>query len=64
MRTQATRTITTATVGAEEGQDAVGPTIGAAGVPVVKMACRVDPGTFILEGSNFQKTGQWNSAAR
>jgi hypothetical protein len=37
--------------GEEEGQGAVGPAICAAGVPAAEMACRVDLGTSILEGS-------------
>ncbi len=41
--------------GAEEGQGAVGPAICAAGVPAVEMACGVDLGTSILEGSDVQK---------
>ncbi len=40
---------------AEEGQGAVGSAICAAHVPAVEMACGVDPGTSVLEGSNFQK---------
>jgi hypothetical protein len=38
--------------GAEEDQGAVCPTICAAGVPAEKMACRADPGTSVLEGSD------------
>ena len=38
--------------GAEEGQGIVGPAICAAGVPKAEMACGVDPGTSVLEGSN------------
>jgi hypothetical protein len=41
--------------GAEEGQGAVRPVICAAGVPAAEMACGVDPGTSVLEGSNVQK---------
>jgi hypothetical protein len=41
--------------GAEEGRGTVGPAICAAGVPAVEMACGVDPGTSVLEGSNIQK---------
>jgi hypothetical protein len=37
----------------EEGQGAVGPVICTAGVPAVQMACGVDPGMSILEGSNI-----------
>ncbi len=37
----------------EEGQGAVGPAICAADVPAAEMACRVDPGTSVLEGSNI-----------
>ncbi len=40
---------------AEEGQGAVGPAICAAGVPAARMACGVDPGTSVLEGSNIQE---------
>ncbi len=39
----------------EEGQGTVGPTIFAAGVPAAELACGVDPGTSILEGSDVQK---------
>jgi hypothetical protein len=35
----------------EEGQGAVQPAICAAGVPAAEMACGVDPGTSVLEGS-------------
>jgi hypothetical protein len=35
---------------AEEGQDAVGPSIYTAGVPAVEMACGVNLGMSILEG--------------
>ncbi len=38
--------------GAEEGQGAVGPAICADGVPAVEMACGVDPGMSVLEGSD------------
>jgi hypothetical protein len=38
--------------GAEEGQGTVRPTICAAGAPAPDMACRVDPCTSVLEGSN------------
>jgi hypothetical protein len=38
--------------GADEGQGTVGSVICAAGVPVAEMACGVDPGTPVLEGSN------------
>jgi hypothetical protein len=38
--------------GAEEDQGAVGPAICAAGALAAEMACGVDPGTSILEGSN------------
>jgi hypothetical protein len=37
---------------AEEGQVAVRPAICTAGAPAADMACRVDPGTSILEGSD------------
>jgi hypothetical protein len=40
---------------AEEGQGAVGPMICAAGVSAAEMACGVDPGTSVLEGSNIQE---------
>jgi hypothetical protein len=40
---------------AEEGQGTVGPAICAAGVPTAEMACRVDLGTSVLEGSNVQE---------
>ncbi len=55
----AARTITTAMAagqsGAEEGQGAGRPAICAAGVPAAEMACRVDLGTSVLEGSNVHK---------
>jgi hypothetical protein len=35
----------------EEGQGTVRPAICAAGVPAAEMACGVDPGTSVLEGS-------------
>jgi hypothetical protein len=38
---------------AEEDQGIVVPVICAAGVPTVEMACRVDLGTSVLEGSNI-----------
>jgi hypothetical protein len=41
--------------GAEEDQGAVGPAICAAGLPTAEMACWVDLGTSILEGSNVQE---------
>ncbi len=42
--------------GAEEaGNGAVEPAISAAGVPTAEMACGVDPGTSVLEGSNVQE---------
>ncbi len=41
--------------GVEESQGTVGPAICTAGVPAVEMACRVDLGTSVLEGSNIQK---------
>jgi hypothetical protein len=54
-----TRRILTATAmgqsRAEEGQGAVRLMICTAGVPAVEMACGVDPGTSILEGSNIQE---------
>jgi hypothetical protein len=40
--------------GAEEGQGAVGSAICAAGKPASEMACGVDQGMSILEGSNVQ----------
>ncbi len=40
---------------AQEGQGTVGPAICAARVPAAEMACGVDPGTSILEGSDVQK---------
>ncbi len=39
---------------AEEGQGAVRPVICAASVPAAEMACRMDPGMSVLEGSNVQ----------
>ena len=36
----------------EEVQGSVGPAICAASVPAAEMACRVDPDTSVLEGSN------------
>jgi hypothetical protein len=48
---------------AEEGQGAVGPGICAAGVPAAEMACRVDPGTSVLEereGSNVLENWAMN----
>jgi hypothetical protein len=39
--------------GAEEGQGAVGPVICSASVPTIEMACGVDPGRSVLEGSNI-----------
>jgi hypothetical protein len=41
--------------GVEEGQGTVGTAICAAGVPAAEMACGVDPGMSVLEGSNVQK---------
>jgi hypothetical protein len=41
--------------GAEDGQGTVGPVICAAGVSAAEMACRVDQGTSVLEGSNVEK---------
>jgi hypothetical protein len=38
--------------GAEEGYGAVKPVICAAGGPTAEIACGVDPGTSVLEGSN------------
>ncbi len=40
---------------AEEGQGTVGPAICAAGVLTEEMACRVDLGKSVLEGSNIQE---------
>jgi hypothetical protein len=55
--TPATGMTTTATAAdqsrAEEGQGTVGPAICAAGVPAAEMACGLDPGTSVLEGSNI-----------
>jgi hypothetical protein len=39
----------------EEGRETVVPTICTAGVPTTEMACGVDLGTSILEGSNVQE---------
>jgi hypothetical protein len=56
LSTLSTRTTTTLTMegqsGAEEGQGAVGPAICTAGVPAAEMACRMDLGMSILEGSS------------
>ncbi len=40
--------------GAKEGQGTVGPAICAAGLPTAVMACGLDPGTSVLEGSNIK----------
>jgi hypothetical protein len=57
--TPATVTATTAmAVGqsrVEEGQGAAGPAICTTHVPAAEMACGVDPGTSVLEGSNIQE---------
>ncbi len=56
-RTLATRTVTTTMVAsqsrAKQSQGIVGPVICAAVVPIVEMACEVDPGTSDLEWSNL-----------
>jgi hypothetical protein len=39
----------------EEGQGNVEPVVCTAGVLAAEMACGVDPGTSVLEGSNIQK---------
>jgi hypothetical protein len=41
--------------GAEEGQGAIGPAICTAGLPAAEMACGVDPGPSVLEGSGVQE---------
>jgi hypothetical protein len=43
--------------GAEEGQGTIGPATcaAAAGVPAAEMACGVDQGMSVLEGSNVQE---------
>ncbi len=45
---------------AEEGQRAVIPAICAADVPTVEMACRVDLGKSVLEGSNIKENWATN----
>ncbi len=40
---------------AEKGQGAVRPAICTTGVPAVEMACRVELGTSVLEGSDVQE---------
>jgi hypothetical protein len=44
----------------EAGHGAVRPRICTAGVPAVEMACRLDQGTSVLEGSNVQKNWATN----
>jgi hypothetical protein len=41
--------------GVEDGQGAVGLAICATGVPAAEMACKVDPSTSVLEGSEVQE---------